>query len=206
LDGIDVSGCHLLVKDSHVRLPNSAHESHPWVIGRIAPDFKLLDAWAVPAEGGPDDFDSFLDVMASFDPATAESALSRALFSLRLRLGAWLGLDDATKERPIPGCTETTLRDRLPERLQGSATGPLIGDAMQHAGFVPLYRTDDEWAAEVSNATVHGVLLLAWVEQEEGCFRGRMGVYVKPFRHFIVYPALMRQIGRAWDARSPAKS
>ena len=201
-----------------MRLPNSAHEAHPWVIGRIAPDFRLLDAWAVPAEGGPDDFDLFLEVMASFDPATAESALSRALFSLRLRLGAWLGLDDAT-ERPIPGCPETTLSVRLPEKLRGSATGPVIGHTMQQAGFVPLYRTDDEWAAEVSNATVHGVLQLAWVGQEDGRFRGRMGVYVKPrgtlgeaylmfiepFRHFIVYPALMRQIERAWAARSPAK-
>jgi hypothetical protein len=203
-----------------MRLPNSVHESHPWVIGRIAPDFKLLDAWAVPVEGGPDQFDSFLEVMASFDPATAESALSRALFSLRLRLGAWLGLDDATKKRPIPGCTETTLSVRLPEGLRESATGHEISDAMQQAGFVPLFRTDDEWAAEVSNSTVHGVLQLAWVEQGEGRFRGRMGVYVKPrgklgeaymmliepFRHFIVYPALMRQIGRAWAARSPAKS
>jgi hypothetical protein len=195
-----------------MRLPNSAHEAHPWAIGRIAPDFSLLDAWAVPARGGPDDFDSFLDVMASFDPADAESALSRALFSLRLRLGACLGLDDATKERPIPGCTETTLGARLPERLRGTATSPVISDAMQQAGFVPLYRTDGEWAAEVSNATVHGVLQLAWVEQGEDRFRGQMGVYVKPrgklgeaylkfiepFRHFIVYPALMRQIERAW--------
>jgi hypothetical protein len=202
-----------------MRLPNSAHEAHPWVIARIAPDFSLLDAWAVPAQGGPDDFDSFLEVMASFDPADAESVLSRALFSLRLRLGAWLGLDDATKERPIPGCTETTLSARLPAGLRGSATGPVVSDTTQQAGFVPLYRTDDEWAAEVSNATVHGVLQLAWVELGEGRFRGQMGVYVKPrgklgeaylmfiepFRHFIVYPALMRQIGRAWDARSPTK-
>jgi hypothetical protein len=202
-----------------MRLPNSAHETHPWVIGRIAPDFKLLDAWATPAEGGTDDFDSFLEVMASFDPADAESALSRALFSLRLRVGAWLGLDDTAKERPIPGCTETTLSARLPEGLRGSATGPLLGDTLQQAGFAPLYRTDDEWAAEVSNATVHGVLQLAWVKEGRGRFRGRMGVYVKPrgnlgkaylkfiepFRHFIVYPALMRQIGGAWAARSRAK-
>jgi hypothetical protein len=202
-----------------MRLPNSAHEEHPWVIAQIAPDFRLLDAWAVPAQGGPDDFDSFLEVMASFDPADAESVLSRALFSLRLRLGAWLGLDDATKERPIPGCTETTLSARLPAGLRGSATGPVVSDTTQQAGFVPLYRTDDEWAAEVSNATLHGVLQLAWVELGESRFRGQMGVYVKPrgklgeaylmfiepFRHFIVYPALMRQIGRAWDARSLTK-
>ncbi len=203
----------------HMRLPNSAHEAHPWMIGRVAPDFRLLDAWTVPAEGGPDEFDSFLEIMTSFDPADSQSALSRALFSVRLRLGAWLGWDDATKKHPIPGCTETTLSVRLPERLRGSATGPVVGDTMQQAGFAPLYRTDDEWAAEVSNATMHGVLQLAWVEQEEGRFRGQMGVYVKPrgklgeaylmfielFRHFILYPALMRQIGRAWNAQSPAR-
>jgi hypothetical protein len=120
-----------------MRLPNSAHEAHPWVIGRFAPDFRLLDAWAVPAEGGPDDFDLFLEVMASFDPTNAESALSRALFSLRLRLGAWLGLDDATKKRPIPGCTETTLSARLPEGLRGTATGPVVGDALHKPGSSP---------------------------------------------------------------------
>jgi hypothetical protein len=197
-----------------MKLPNSAHEAHPWIIGRIAPDFRLLDAWAVPAQGGPDEFDSFLERMTSFDPAEAESAVSRALFSFRLRVGAWLGWDD-TARRPIPGCTEATLSDRLPEDLRGSARSPAISDAMQQAGFVPLYRTDDEWAAEASNATMHGVLQLAWVDQGDGRFRGQMGVYVKPrgrlgeaymmliepFRHFIVYPALMRQIGRAWDAR-----
>jgi len=35
--------------------------------------------------------------------------------------------------------------------------------------------------------------------------RGVLGeLYMKligPFRHWIVYPALMRQIGRAWEAR-----
>jgi len=199
-----------------MRLPTSVHEAHPWVIGQIAPDFKLLDAWALPVRGGPDGFDFFLEGMASFDPTAADSAVTRALFSLRFRMGAWLGWDDVTEQRPIPGCVETSLSARLPEDLRGSAESPVISDAMQQAGFVPLYRTDDEWAAEVSNATVHGVLQFAWVDEGEGRFRGQMGIYVKPrgrlgnaymmliepFRHFIVYPALIRQIGRAWDARS----
>jgi hypothetical protein len=56
---------------------------------------------------------------------------------------------------------------------------------------------------------------LAWVEKGEGRYQGQMGVYVKPrgrlgaaylalitpFRHRVVYPALMRQIGRAWNTR-----
>ncbi len=194
-----------------MRLPNSAHEAHPWVIAQIAPDFRLLDAWALPIQGGPDEFDSFLERMASFDPAHSESAAGRVLFWVRFRLGALFGWDDATKKRPIPGCTETTLSARLPDDLRGSAKSPLIGGAMRRAagGFVPLYRTEEEWAAELSNATVHGVLHLAWVEQGNGRYRAHMGIYVKPrgrlgeiymkliqpFRLFIVYPALMRQIG-----------
>jgi hypothetical protein len=200
-----------------MRLPNSAHEAHPWVIGRIAPDFKLLDVWALPVEGSRNDFQSFLEGMAAFDPTDSGSAASRALFWLRLRLGAWFGWDDASKKRPIPGCTESTLVSRLPDHLRGSARNPVISGAMQRAagGFVPLYQTHDEWAAEISNDTVHGVLHLAWVEGGDGRYRAQMGVYVKPrgrlgeiymkliepFRHHIVYPALLRYIGRAWDAR-----
>ena len=204
-----------------MRLPNSAHEARPWVIGEIAPDFKLLDVWALPVQGGLHDFHSFLEAMASIDPTDAGSTVSRALFRVRLRLGDWFGWDDATKQRPIPGCSETTLAARLPDRLRGSAKGPLIGETMKRVagGFTPLYRTDDEWAAEISNDTVHGVLHLGWVEEGDGRYRAQMGVYVKPrgwlgevylkliepFRHLIVYPALMRQIGRAWDARDIAR-
>jgi hypothetical protein len=195
-----------------VRLPNSAHEAHRWVIAEIAPDFRLLDVWALPVQGGRDDFASFLDTMTSLDPARASSTASRALFALRFRMGRCFGWDDATTKRPIPGCTETTLSARLPDRLRGSANGSTLRAA---GAFVPLYRTGDEYAAELSNGTVHGVLHLAWVEQSRGRYRAQLAVYVKPrgrlgevymkliepFRQLVVYPALMRQIGRAWDAR-----
>lgn len=194
-----------------MRLPTAEHAAHPWVIAQIAPDFELIDAWALPAQGDRDGFDALLKVMATVDGASAESALTRALFRVRYQLGAWFGWDDAARQLPIPGCTETTLSQRLPVNLRGSATGL----ALSPASFTPLYRTSNEWAAELSNGTVHAVLHLAWVEQGEDRHRGQMGVYVKPrgtfgatymalirpFRHLIVYPALMRQIGRAWQAR-----
>ena len=78
------------------------------MIAAIAPDFKLLDVWALPVQGGCDEFASFLEGIESFDPADAESAVVRALFRLRLRLGALFGWAGATKTRPILGCTETT--------------------------------------------------------------------------------------------------
>ncbi|MGH9197177.1 MAG: DUF2867 domain-containing protein, partial [Acidimicrobiia bacterium] len=155
--------------------------------------------------------------MASLDPTVSGSTISRALFWVRLRLGSLLGWDDPSKKRSIPGCRETALSDRLPDYLQGSAATPVISKKMQRTagGFQPLYRTDDEYAAEISNDTVHGVLHVGWVQQDDGRYRAQMGVYVKPrgllgeiymkfidpFRHFIVYPAGMRYVGTVWDAR-----
>ena len=61
------------------------------------------------------------------------------------------------------------------------------------SGFRPLYRTDREWAAELSNRTVHAVLHLAWVDNGEGVYQGQMGVFVKPRgRLGAAYMALIR--------------
>lgn len=191
------------------------HETHPWVIARIAPDFDLLDVWALPAAGGRDDFGALIEVLASLDPADA-APISRFLFWARIRLGGLLGWDESTNELPVPGATETSLSERLPADLRNSAAGTVMGDAIREiAGFIPVYRTEDEFAAELSNDTVHGVLHLSWIDRGEGRFQGRLAVYAKPrgrkgkaymglispFRHLFVYPALMRQIGRAWEER-----
>jgi hypothetical protein len=194
-----------------MRLSNSEHESHAWRISEVAPDFRLEDVWELPAQGGLGDFATLLEVMASLDPASAESCATRALFSIRYRVGGWFGWDDARRQLPIPDDTDTTLSARLPEDLRNTARGPDLSSS----SFLPLYRTDVEWAAELSNRTVHAVMHLAWVEKGGGRYQGQMGVYVKPrgrfgaaymaliapFRHRVVYPALMREIQRAWNAR-----
>jgi Protein of unknown function (DUF2867) len=196
---------------SGMRLSKSEHESPRWRIAEITPDFRLEDVWTLPAQGSAEDFGELLEVMASLDPAHGESAATRLLFSIRYRVGGWFGWDDATRELAIPGNAETTLSARLPVDLRDTATNL---DRSSY-GFRPLFRTDDEWAAEVSNRTVHAVMHLAWVEKGEGRYQGQMAVYVKPrgrfgaaymavirpFRHRVVYPALMRQIERAWNAR-----
>jgi len=205
-----------------MRLPRSAHEQHDWVMGQIAPDFDLLDVWALPVEGGPDDFGDAVEVLTSMQPAGSGSRLSAFLFAVRFRLGEIFGWDRDTNTLPIPGCDETSLRDRLPAELRGSAGDEVLMDPDHPAagGFVPIYRTDREWAAELSNHTVHGVLQLGWVEHEPGRYRAQMGVYVKPrgwlgpiylelispFRHWIVYPALARQVERAWESRRPRRT
>jgi hypothetical protein len=195
-----------------VRLSNSAHEAHAWRICEVAPDFRLEDVWALPAQGRREDFAGLLEVMAALDPAHAESRATRALFGIRYRVGGWLGWDDAHQPAGVCEDTETSLAARLPEDLRGTAAGL----DLRSTDFTPLYRTEVEWAAELSNRTVHAVMHLAWAEQGEDLYRGQMGVYVKPrgrlgevymaaiapFRHRIVYPALMREIERGWNARA----
>lgn len=197
-----------------MRLPNATHEAHPWVIAQIAPDFKLEDVWRLPAQGGLGDFPTLLDIVASLDPVNSDSRATRALFALRFRIGALFGWEDAPASEPAAKVSpETSLSARVPTGLRDTVTAPIgVGSTT----FVPLYRTDEEWAAEISNSTVHAVMQLAWVRDREGVYHGQMGVYVKPrgrfgaaymaviapFRHFVVYPALMRQIGHAWEARA----
>jgi hypothetical protein len=200
------------------RLPNSAHESRPWRIREIVPDFTLEDVWALPAEGGADDFAALLEMMGSISPANSDSRPTRFLWELRDRLGKWLGLgrivvsagdaDASNIKLTIPGTSETSLIERLPEDLRDTTWDEDFGSLP----FTPLYRTEVEAASEVSNQTVHGVAHLAWVDQGEGRYQGQMAVYVKPrglfgqgymqlikpFRYWIVYPALMRQFAGAW--------
>ena len=110
-----------------MRLPNAAHESRPWRIREIAPDFTVEDVWALPVHGGAEDFQTLLEIMASLDPANAESLPTRVLWRVRDRLGSWFGLgrisapidsgrDDAAGKLPIPGTNETSLTEPTARR------------------------------------------------------------------------------------------
>lgn len=190
-----------------MKLPNTAHTSLPWRIHELTPDFRLEDVWALPTPGGPDDFPQLVELIASGDTAQASSRTARMLWAIRWKVGELLGWDDP--EAGI-GSRVPTLHDRLPADLRTGPSGPEF-DTLP---FTSLYLTDDEWAAEVANRTVHGVLHLGWVADERGGYRGQMGVYVKPngllgtaymaaimpFRHRVVYPPMMRDLKRDWAA------
>jgi hypothetical protein len=189
------------------KLPDSAHISRSWRIHELLTDFRLEDVWALPTPGGPDDFPALVQGTTEMDPARGSSPAARALFAVRWKLGELFNLDgegDRDSEAP-------TIRDRLPADLRDGPRGP----AFETLPFEPLYLCEDEFAAEVANRTVHGVLHLGWVEEEPDLFHGQMAVYVKPngllgegymtairpFRHLVVYPPMMRDIGRQWRHR-----
>jgi hypothetical protein len=192
-----------------MRLSNTAHTSRPWRIHEITRDFRVEDVWALPTPGGPGDFHLLVENFAKADTATSPSAVVRALFALRWKLGEWFGWDDPNKGI---GSRVPTLRDRLPADLSDAPTGPSFGALP----FTSLYLLEDEWAAEVANKTMHGVMHMGWVQDESGGYRGQMAVLVKPngsfgnaymaaikpFRHLLVYPGMLRQIDREWRERA----
>ena len=192
-----------------MRLPHDAHTSRPWRIHEITGDFRLEDVWALPTPGDRDDFPRLVEAIASGDPARSPSRIARALWAIRWKVGELLGWDDPDSGL---GSRVSTLRDRLPADLRDGPSGPEI----HSAPFTSLYLRDESWAAEVANRTVHGVMHIGWVPDGTGKYRGQMAVLVKPnglfgnaymaaikpFRHRIVYPPLLRQIEREWTARS----
>ncbi len=207
-----------------MKLPSTAHTSRPWRIHELTRDFRLEDVWALPTPGGPGDFGRLVQLIASGDAARGSKDLARVLWVIRLKLGELLGWDG-----PQAGPPRSSLRDRLPADLRDGPAGPGA-----RAPFTPLYLTGDEWAAEIINRTVHGVLHLGWVPDQAGhdqaqryrgqCYHGQLAVYVKPngllgqgymaairpFRHLIVYPSMIKQIGCAWrehaGAPAPARA
>jgi Protein of unknown function (DUF2867) len=190
-----------------MRLPNSTHTSRPWRIHEVTAGFRLEDVWALPTPGGPDDFPRLVEelprLLEGVDSGDAPPA-ARALWAIRWKVGELLGWDDPDA---AGGAARPTIRDRLPADLRDAPTGPEL------PRFPSVYLLDDEWAAEIVNRTVHGILHLGWVPDGTGGYRGEMAVYVKPdgllglfymaairpFRHLIVYPPMLRQIGRRWQ-------
>src|SRR4051812_5385273 len=194
-------------RNTGVRLPNSAHSSQPWRIHELTPDFDLEDVWALPTPGGPDDFPKLVQAMTSGDPSQGSSRAVRALWAIRWKLGELLGWDDP--ETGV-GARVPTLRDRLPADLRDAP-----GDAhFESLPFSPVYLIDDEFAAEIANKTVHGVMHVGWVRDGAGGYRGQLAVLVKPnglmgkayliaikpARHLLVYPRMLKQLEREWKS------
>jgi hypothetical protein len=188
-----------------MRLPSTAHTSRPWRIHEIAPDFRLEDVWEFPGRGGPDDFPRAIELIAGYDTAASSSAAVRALFAIRWKIGELLGWD--SPEAGV-GSRVPTLRDRLPADLREKP-----GPDFAALPFTSLYLTEDEFAAEVANRTMHGVMHLGWVADGADDYRAQMAVLVKPnglsgnaymaairpFRYLIVYPTVIREAGELWE-------
>jgi hypothetical protein len=196
-----------------MRLRSSAHTFRPWRIHEIAYDFRLEDVWRLATPGGPEDLSRLVAAVAAGDPSNNPSWAARTLFAIRWKLGEWLGWDE---DAGGVGARVPTLRDRLPADLRALPPGP----AFETLPFRSLYLTQHEYAAEIANATMHGVLHLGWVRDgSDGDYHAQLAVLVKPnglvgnaymaairpFRHLVVYPPMIRQIEQSWRSATLAR-
>ncbi len=174
----------------------------------ITRDFRLEDVWALPAEGGREEFPRLVKTLSARDPAGGSATAARTLMRIRHQLGALLGLDDPQSG---VGARVQTLKERLPADVAAATDPPSQGSL----DFQTVYQLPNEWAAEIANRTMHGVLHLGWVPVGDGRYRGQMAILVKPnglegraymaairpFRHLIVYPSMLSRIERVWNER-----
>jgi hypothetical protein len=144
------------------------------------------------------------------DSAVPPSRIVKALFGLRRLLGRVFGWD-RVQMRP-----EDSLVSRLSERDRRDSE--VVPGSLDGA-FRVLYRFRDEALSEIRNATVQGYVCIALARTATG-YRLYWAVYVlpvswltrpyliaiEPFRRFILYPAMLRRIRRAWLAVYGAKA
>jgi hypothetical protein len=204
-----------------MRLSKTAHLSRPWRVHELTGDFELEDVWELPTPGGREDLARLVDLSVSLSAGYEYPAVFRALFALRWKLGKLFGWDEANAG---VGERVPSLRVRLPQDLLEGPRGPdLLAVPGRTAAdgppiFVSLYQTRDEWVTEYASKTVHSLMHIGWVPDERGGgYRGQMAVLVKPngwlgkaylaaikpFRYALIYPLLLRSIGRHW--RTPGR-
>jgi Protein of unknown function (DUF2867) len=132
--------------------------------------------------------------------------VTRSLFALRSWLGRLFGWDSMEHDRAA-----TSYLPRVSEALRARS---LNAPGTMEGGFRILYLLEHESLSEIQNATVHAFLCTA-LREHPGGYRLYWGIYVKPisrltplymsliepFRRFIVYPAILGRIRRAWIAR-----
>ena len=189
---------------SEMSLAKSAHTSRPWRIHELTRDFRLEDVWALDA-GRPGRLPAARRAIAAGDPARTRRRRPRAVGHPHearrpARLGRrGLGTRQAGPDRFAAGCRRTC-----------APTPP--GPDSPRLPFKSLYLLDDELATEIANRTVHGVMHVGWVPDGNGGYHGQLAILVrpngalgkaymaaiKPFRHLIVYPPMIRGIERSW--------
>ena len=174
-------------------------------------DVPLHDVWRVELAGGEADR-TVLDARRCFvqGDLTSSNFAVRALFKLREGLGDLFGWDDEE-----PGYEAESYIHRLTDADREAS---LVAPGTPDGFFRTLYVFPYESVNEVRNATVHAFLVLALVPKSFGYtlywaiyvkpvsrFTGAYMALIDPFRRWLVYPAILDRVRRAWKvSRSPA--
>ena len=183
-------------RQEYLSLPLRAHT--------FLADVPLHDVSAVDLPGGGHGRTlSDLRAILPLGDALRANPLVRGLFRLRWFLGDIFGWD-----RAEPGAdSHSYIHHLTDDDRRRSVVTPGSSDGM----FRALYAFPTEAVSELRNRTVHGFICSVLKETEAG-YRLYWGVYVQPvsritrwymlaiapFRRFLVYPAILGAIRRAW--------
>jgi len=207
-----------LYQENDMMINKESHSEYLWKVNEIANDFNLWDVWEIPIEANnseAENFKSFYKVVVeAFMKMQTRITLTSLLFTLRYWLGKVIPLDKNINILPIPGCNETTIKSRLSDKdIEISKVGKAIKDNNTDLEFRPVYLFEDESLHELSNDTVHCLTHFGWVKKKDNYYTATLAIYVKPrgifgrlylkliepFRHYIVYPTMMKTIETQWQ-------
>jgi hypothetical protein len=187
------------------RISAAEYGALPLRVHTLLAEVPLHDVWAVDLPRGREGItlDEFYRLLSRHRLIGRLSPPVRALFGLRFFLGRIFRLEDQPK-----GAGATSFGKGLTagDRAR-SSVAPGTPDGLFHV----VYRFENELLLEMHNRTVHAALLMALAETEAG-YRFYLAVYVckagwitpvymaliDPFRRWIVYPSMLKNIRAIW--------
>ena len=191
--------------DTSVRVPSARFRERELLVHELLEDVNLYDVWVVVLPGGSPGT-TLRDVPSFVPPAAARdmSWIVRGLLRLRKSLGRQFSWDTEYAEEDAE-----SYAGRLSDLARARSSTP--PGSPGPGPFRVIYEFERESLLEAHNATVHAFLSTS-LEGVSGGYRLWLAIYVKPvgrwtawymalidpFRRVIIYPALIRRIGREW--------
>lgn len=190
---------------STIKISRQQHFKHPWQVHALCADFELEDVWLIPVElREQHSLEMFMSQFKKAETKLLKKGAAGLLFQLRLALGKLFGWD----AQPDPH-RKGSIRLRYAQQKGLTVLQlPPPGNEM----FAPVYQLENEVLSEIENDTVHATLHLGRVPLRENVWGIQMAVlvkpkgwfgkaymlFIKPFRLWIVYPAMMRAAAKMW--------
>lgn len=194
-----------------MKIKNEEHYKQDWIVHHLLGDFEVEDVWQFPVElQNEHTISIFQAQLFEAMEQLSQKGVAGLLFKLRTFLGQLFKWDTPSQLTLESTLKKGSIRERYAQQFQLSEADLLPVGA---AEFEPVYALDNESLAEIKNETVHAGLHLAKVPFNREYTvqmavyvkpKGRLGKYymalIKPFRLAIVYPAMMRLVGKHWQA------
>ncbi len=197
------------------KLSPAIHREQDWECQNWTPDFEIEDVWQFPVEmESKHTFSEFHEVFGNALAETQTKGFAGVLFSIRTSIGKLFGWDKEPNNPEL--LPEKSLRKRYAD-AHGFEGKDLLPPGTE--AFKPVYQLENESFSEIENSTVHAGIHLGKVPIGNGKFTVHLTVYnqpkggfgriymaaISPFRLWIVYPSMLKLVGKAWKKHLLAK-